>query len=67
MKKTGKVVDAVYAENIAVLEQKNRDMRARVDAYEKSQNGWDSFKREFDHDMDELGQALKDLTVNNKK
>lgn len=67
MKKAGKALDAVYAENISKLEQKNRDMRTRIDTYEKSQNGWESFKREFNHDMDELGQALKDLAVNNKK
>jgi len=42
-------------------------MRARLVAYEKSQSNWESFKREFNHDMDEIGQALKDLTVDNKK
>jgi len=26
---------------------------------------WESFKVEFDQDMDSLGQALKDLTKNN--
>ena len=31
------------------------------------QSNWESFKREFNHDMDEIGQALKDLTVDNKK
>lgn len=67
MKKSGKTLDAVYAENISKLEQKNRDMRTRIDAYEKGQNGWESFKREFNHDMDELGKALKDLAVNNKE
>jgi hypothetical protein len=38
-----------------------------MDTYEKKQSDWESFKREFNHDMDELGQALKDLTVDNKK
>jgi hypothetical protein len=28
---------------------------------------WQSFKREFNHDMDELGNAFNNLTVNNKK
>jgi DNA-directed RNA polymerase subunit N (RpoN/RPB10) len=35
-------------------------------AYEKSQSDWEAFKREFNHDMEELGKALKDLTVDNK-
>jgi hypothetical protein len=26
---------------------------------------WDNFKREWNHDMDELGTALKDFTVRN--
>jgi hypothetical protein len=42
-------------------------MKARIDAYDKSQSDWESFKREFTHDMEGLGQALNDLTVNNKK
>ena len=68
MKSSGKKLDAVYVENIDVLEQKNKDLKNRLDAYgNNTQNGWDSFKREFNHDMDELGKALKDLTVNNKK
>jgi hypothetical protein len=36
-------------------------------AYDKNQTDWEKFKREFNHDMDELGKSLKDLTVNNKK
>ena len=35
----------------------------KVDASEN----WESFKREFNHDMSELGDALKDITVDNKK
>jgi len=67
MKKSGKTLDAVYEKKIDALEQQNRDMQARIDGYEKSQSDWESFKSEFNHDMDELGKALKDLTVNNKK
>jgi|ERR1051325_11109541 outer membrane murein-binding lipoprotein Lpp len=67
MKKSGKTLDALREKRIDELEQKNRDLRSRIDAYDKSQSNWESFKREFSHDMDELGQALKDLTVDNKK
>jgi hypothetical protein len=39
-----------------------------MDTYKNDANSnWQSFKREFKHDTDELGQALKDFTVNNKK
>lgn len=68
MKKTGKSIDDKYKENIDVLEQKNRDLKAKTATYKKDRNAdWQSFKREFNHDMDEIGQALKDLTVDNKK
>lgn len=67
MKKTGKAIDAVYEKSIDALEQKNMEMKNRMSAYEKNQSDWDSFKSEFNHDLEGLGQAFKDLTVNNKK
>jgi hypothetical protein len=33
----------------------------------KNQSDWVSFKREFNHDMDEIGKAFEDLTIDNKK
>ena len=66
MKKSGKTFDAMYEKNIIALEQKNKDLRAKISNYESNQSDWEAFKREFNHDMDELGQAIKDLTVNNK-
>jgi chromosome segregation ATPase len=66
MKKPGQTFDAMYARNIENLEQKNKDLKTRIGAYEANQSDWESFKREFNHDMDELGKALRDLTVNNK-
>ena len=67
MKKPGQTLDEVYSKKIANLEILNKEMRTRLTAYEKSQTNWESFKREFNHDMDGMGKALKDLTVNNKK
>jgi len=66
MKKPGETFDELYANKIANLELQNKEMRTRLTAYEKSQSNWETFKREFNHDMDELGKALKDLTVDNK-
>ena len=67
MKRPGEIFDELYAKKIANLEQQNKDMRARLLAYEKSQTNWESFKREFNHDMDAIAQAFKDLSVDNKK
>lgn len=66
IKKAGKTLDAVRENKIDKLEQLNRDLKARLEAYEKNQSDWQSFKDEFNHDMDELGKALKDLTVDNE-
>ena len=66
IKKTGKSLDSFREKKIDELEQRNRDLKARLEAYEKNQSDWESFKTEFNHDMNELGKALKDLTVDNK-
>ena len=67
MKRPGEIFDAIYEKKITNLELQNREMRSRLVAYETSQSNWETFKREFNHDMDAIGQALKDLTVDNKK
>lgn len=67
MKKSGKTLDALYAQRIDELEVKNSAMRTRISAYKNENKDWESFKREFNHDMNELGSALKDLAVDNKK
>ena len=67
MKKSGKKLDAIYEKRIDTLEDQNKDLEKRVDNYENNRSDWAAFKREFNHDMDELGAALKDLTVDNKK
>jgi hypothetical protein len=68
MQKTGKSADAKYQKNIDILEQKNKNLKIKVDTYKNDANSdWQSFKREFNHDMEEIGQAFKDLTVDNKK
>lgn len=67
LEKPGKTFDAIYKQRIETLEQKNKDMRIRLDAYEKDGTDWETFKREFNNDMNELGKALKDFTIDSKK
>lgn len=67
LKKPGITIDEVYSKKIANLELRNKEMRTRLTSYENNQTNWDSFKREFNRDMDELGKSLKDLTVDNTK
>ena len=68
MQRTGRSVDAKYQKNIDLLEQKNRELKVKADTYKNDANSdWQSFKREFNHDMEEIGQAFRDVTVDNKK
>jgi hypothetical protein len=66
-KKTGKSIDDVYAQKIVELEQKNQEIKLKVDKYKNDAgNDWKSFKEEYKRDIDELGQAFKNLTVDSK-
>lgn len=55
-----------FSEKIAELERRNRDLQMQLDSYKaESMSNWENFKNEFNKDMDQLGAALRDLTVNN--
>jgi DNA anti-recombination protein RmuC len=61
-------VRADYKKKIVALEQKNTDMKKRLDDYKADgKDKWQSFKQEFNRDLAELGKAFKDLTVSNVK
>lgn len=63
-----KEAKAEYTKKIAELEQKNSDMKKKLDEYKADgKDKWEKFKTEFNHDMDEMGKAFKDLTVKNVK
>ena len=53
---------AIYEKKLAMLEQKNTELKKILSDYkDEGQDKWTSFKNEFNHDMDELGKAFKDL------
>lgn len=53
-----------YKKKISALEQKNSDMKKRMDDYKADgKDKWQIFKAEFSHDMDELGKTFKKLTT----
>ncbi len=55
-----------YEAKIKDLEGLNKDLQKRLDEFnEENGDKWASFKREFNHDMDEVGNSLRDLTVDN--
>jgi exonuclease VII large subunit len=68
MKESGKEFDANYQQKINQLEERNKEMKTKVANYKSDASAnWESFKREVNHDMTELGDAFKNLTVNNTK
>jgi hypothetical protein len=47
------------------LAQKNNNLKKELTEYNnEGSDKWTTFKIEFNRDMDELGKALKDFTIN---
>ena len=67
MRKSGTALDELYAQRIDTLEMRNKDLKERFTAYEKSQSDWDNFKFEIKHDLDEIGRVLNELTPKKTK
>lgn len=52
---------------IVELEQKNKEIKLKIDQYKNDAgNDWKSFKEKYNKDIDAVGQAIKNLTVDNK-
>ena len=62
-----KPLDNARRDRIDDIERRNTDLRTRLDGYETKRSNWDEFKREFNHDMDELGNSFKDMGKDNVK
>ncbi len=66
IKKPGKTPDQVYVKQIDALEVKNKDLRTRLTVYERNQSDWESFKQDFNHEMEELGKAFSSFADGRK-
>ena len=68
MNKNSATLDQAYADKVAELEQKNDELIAKANNFKNDANAdWESFKEEFQTDMIELNEALKNVTINSKK
>jgi uncharacterized protein HemX len=56
-----------YERRIDSLQQRNKELRIKLNEDYDNNDRWESFKREFNHDMDELKASLRDLRKNNVK
>lgn len=66
----GAVGDKIYEERIENLRAENERLQERIDNYDPKKDGdserWEEFKREFRHDMDQLGESIRDIGKDNK-
>ena len=67
MVKAGATQKAIFTKKIGELEQRNADLKRRVEEYrDEGKDKWEEFKQAFTDDLDALGKSLKDLKVNHK-
>jgi len=66
MQRRGKLPDPVYKKKLNTLENVNLEMKKKMVVYVGNQNEWNIYKREFNRDLNALGQTLTALTVENK-
>lgn len=63
-----KEVKANYEKKLAELEKRNTDMIKRLDDYNaEGKENWNLFKKQFNNDLEELGESLKNLNNKNAK
>jgi len=66
--KENKKNKADYEKEWAKLVEQNKELKTRLKDYKQESKGnWEEFKTEYNHDMNELGKAFKNLTVKNVK
>lgn len=66
MERAGPKAKAKYRKDVAVLEQKNRDLKKKLEDYkDEGQSKWEEFKTNFKHDLDGVGRTMTDLFKDN--
>ena len=59
--KPGNTFDGLYRTRIEKLEAKNTELKSKLNNYNGNETGWKTFKSDFNRDMDEIGNNIKDL------
>jgi hypothetical protein len=66
VKKVNDVKDEKYDKRVLALEKTNNDLEYRINHSHTTKSlAWTTFKREFMHDLNGLGDAIKNVGVNN--
>jgi predicted nucleic acid-binding Zn-ribbon protein len=61
MNKPGSTFDGMYRTRIEKLEAKNADLKSKLNNYDGNQTEWKTFQSDFNRDMKEIGNNIKDL------
>ena len=62
MKTTSKKFKSKYKNEVLTLEQKNIELRKKLNYYEfDGKDNWKKFKQDFNNNMDSVGNALKGI------
>ena len=62
IKRASPTFKAKYEKEVVVLEQKNIELKKKITEYKyEGKDKWEEFKRDFNKDMDIVGNAIKDL------
>ena len=62
IKKEDKVLKAKYNKEVSVLEQKNVELKKKLREYKyESEDKWEEFKAGFNHDLDVVGNSIKNF------
>ena len=57
-----------YDKKVKALEEKNKNLKSKINSSSKTTTEmWAAFKREFNHDIEELGKAIRDIAKDNTK
>ena len=58
---------AKYEKTLTDIEQKASEIKKKVQEYkEEGKDKWAAYNDKFNHDLDELGKALKNFTIKSK-
>lgn len=61
MNKPGKTFDGIYRTRIEKLEAKNVELKTKLNNYDGNETEWKTFQSDFNRDMKEIGNNIKDL------
>lgn len=60
--KAGKKAKGEYAKDLAVLEQKNMQLKKKLADYsDQGETAWETFKTDVKHELDGIGDTMRDL------